>query len=202
MDIYDATLGALLRNAKQNPVSYVHRYQIAKTILDTLIFIQLNDIRHLDIKPSNILLNLSNGQWNGKDLVISDFGLSSNNYGMLRPCGTPGYGSPEQFVGKYSDKSDNYAYVKLFVLCIFPWETALCFLMRPVPNDEIRPYPSILSYHSMEVDDDICNNTYMTLFTNGLNVRNDNSIYCYYNYFKGAPRITVKLDGNTWCDNK
>jgi len=92
-------------------------------IIRTLGDLQAEHLCHLDVKPSNILVNLTGSKWNG-DLVLTDFGLSGTVKSAVESAGTPGFGSPEQFVGRVHQQSDNYGLGKLAILLIFPWNTA------------------------------------------------------------------------------
>ena len=95
---------------------------------------------HLDIKPSNVLINLKdNGEWDYKcDLVLTDFGLSGTIDSAVGQCGTPGFGSPEQFLGQVHLKSDNFALGKMAVLILFPWDVAWDLLSRPIWATELK----------------------------------------------------------------
>ena len=142
MDEYDTTLWRLLKNttlpnAADIPINV--RMALLSTVLDALIFIQANNYCHLDIKPSNVLLNLTNGEWNGRDLVLSDFGLASSSNALTGQCGTPGFGSPEQFVGAASLTSDNFAFGKMCILLIFKWQTGWNLLAKPILQDKTDP---------------------------------------------------------------
>ncbi len=71
-----------------------------------LEYIHQNDIVHLDLKPSNILVDESG------ILKLSDFGLahSSKNQSLARKAGTPAYMSPEVISGQMPDgRSDLYS---------------------------------------------------------------------------------------------
>lgn len=113
MPVYDLSLWDLLkRSAKQNGNWRRSRLDILELILNAVIFIQKEGYCHLDIKPSNVMLNIANNTWNGRDLVLCDFGLSTAMSDPDGQCGTPGFGSPEQFVGRPSLKSDNFGFGK------------------------------------------------------------------------------------------
>ena len=113
-----------------------------QTILDVLIYIQEKGFCHLDVKPSNVFLNLDKfGNWNGEDLVIGDFGLSSSFTELEGRCGTPGFAAPEQFMGNPSAKSDNFGFGRTAVLILFKWDQAWNILAQPLTDDEYKNHP-------------------------------------------------------------
>ena len=129
-----------------------HRVKIVCNVIDGLIYLQSHQLCHLDVKPSNILLSVTNGEWNGETLVLSDFGLSASFDNLIGNGGTPGYGSPEQFLGEPSPKSDNYAAGKLGVMTLFPWQSAWNFLAQPLVKgemSEVEKSPLLKPFHQM-----------------------------------------------------
>ena len=141
MNRYDSNLWKLLKESS-SAITLSTRILILHTILEALIFIQEKGFCHLDVKPSNIFLNLNqSGNWNGKDLVIGDFGLSSKSTDLEGRCGTPGFAAPEQFLGKPSTKSDNFGFGKTAVLILFNWDQAWNLLAQPLTNDEYKDHP-------------------------------------------------------------
>ena len=133
MPIYDCTLWELLKNRRTTLTPRTRIGILCKT-LDGLIHIQNHKLAHLDIKPSNIMVKLKSGQWDGQTVVICDFGLCSKMDILSGTAGTPGCGSPEQFIGKPSPRSDNYAFGKLAILTIFPWNMGWNLLAQPIKN--------------------------------------------------------------------
>lgn len=63
------------------------------------------DIVHRDLKPENILFNTDG------DALLADFGIAMELRltNVVREIGTPPYMAPEQFMGKMSKRSDQYA---------------------------------------------------------------------------------------------
>ena len=121
MDRFDCTLWEYL---KDYDIPMKIRINILKTLIDTVNFIQSKGFCHLDLKPSNIFLKLLEGYWDEKNLKIADFGLSRKKDDLSGRMGTPGFGSPEQFEGNPSMKSDNYALGRMAIFILFPWKLA------------------------------------------------------------------------------
>ena len=137
---FDCTLWDLLKSATpgDDSLKMIQKVQITCKVLDGLIYIQKNNLAHLDVKPSNIMLSKdANDAWDGQTVILADFGLSTSFDRLSGNSGTPGYGSPEQFLGAPSIKSDNYAVGKLCVMILFPWQSAWNFLAQPLKKGEI-----------------------------------------------------------------
>lgn len=90
-------------------------------------------IQHCDIKPSNLLLF-------GEVLKLADFGLASVSTMPVkfhRPVGTPAYMAPEVFMGRLSDRSDQFSLAVTYVQMRtgkLPWppEEPVPVMDRPV----------------------------------------------------------------------
>ena len=135
MKEYDWTLWDLLK--KTNPTPQI-RLKLVSTILEPVMFIQRKNFAHLDLKPANVFIGLIGTEWDGSTLVIGDFGISSKrNSSAICQSGTPGFSSPEQFVGRPSSKSDNYAFGKVAVLTLFEWNTAWNLLAQPIKKGAV-----------------------------------------------------------------
>lgn len=88
---------------------------------------------HLDLKPSNILLNTkSDGSWNKTDLVISDFGTCAYVDKISAKSGTPGFTPAEQILGEPHRNSDIYSLGKLIIFILADWTSAWNFISEPV----------------------------------------------------------------------
>ena len=81
------------------------RFSIFKNVFSAVMYIQSSGQLHLDLKPSNILLNVDeSGKWNQRDLVVTDFGIGGSVEMLAdgtrhKIRGTPGFASPEQLLG-------------------------------------------------------------------------------------------------------
>ena len=148
---FDSTLWDLLKSA--TTLKMKQRVEIICRVLDGLIYVQNKGVVHLDIKPANIMVDKNaNGEWDGKTVIIVDFGLSTTFDCLKGNAGTPGFGSPEQFLGKPSYKSDNYGLGKTGIITIFPWQSAWNFLAQPVEDGEISEVensPLLKPFHGM-----------------------------------------------------
>ena len=92
------------------PIPEQRAIDMMAEILDAIGFAHENNVLHLDIKPSNIMIS------NNGEIKILDFGISADiksdmeGVDLGAPVGTPYYMSPEQIEGKNIDKrSDVYA---------------------------------------------------------------------------------------------
>jgi tetratricopeptide (TPR) repeat protein len=82
------------------------RLRLVADLCRALEYIHQNDIIHLDLKPSNILVSAEG------IVKLTDFGLahSSRNQSLLKAAGTPAYMSPEVISGQMPDgRSDLYS---------------------------------------------------------------------------------------------
>lgn len=86
--------------------SLEERLRLVAQLCRALEYIHQNDIIHLDLKPSNVLVT-TDGQ-----VKLTDFGLAhcSRSQGLLKAAGTPSYMSPEVISGQMPDgRSDLYS---------------------------------------------------------------------------------------------
>lgn len=142
MPEYDCSLWNYLKRFRiksSEMLPFDERLNILEIIADTVVFIQKKGFCHLDLKATNILINLDKSQkWNKRDLVLADFGLAGTVNDVRGSSGTPGFGSPEQFIGIVTPTSDNYALGKLAIMVLFKWEISWNFLARPISKVEYR----------------------------------------------------------------
>jgi len=144
MPVHDRTLWEMIKPKSEIILSLEERISIICKSLDGLIYLQKKKLLHLDIKPSNIMLDLSgNGNWNRETVILTDFGLCTKFEVLSGEAGTPGYGSPEQFLGRPTEQSDNFAVGKLGIITMFPWEDAWHLLRQPLKDGEGNPVTSI-----------------------------------------------------------
>lgn len=115
------SLRSLLDNSPQQ--SFTHSLQLVTDILSGLEFAHAQSTIHLDIKPENILLKVSDryseqgnvskaspGNWTAH---ISDLGIAKlhqeTNQSVIGSTSSLTYMAPEQFYGEYSYSCDLYA---------------------------------------------------------------------------------------------
>ena len=144
MEIHDCSLWKLLKNfASLNsgpttrPISISTRFKMFESIFAGVKYIQDRGFKHLDLKPSNILIKTRpDGSWNEVDCRITDFGIGGKGDRQTGQAGTPGFTSPEQLIGNGIPKSDNYSLGKLMVMIFTEWNTAWNLLFQPISELE------------------------------------------------------------------
>ncbi len=103
--------GTLKDRLKGQPLPWQDAIRLLLPIARALQFSHQQGIVHRDVKPSNILITLSN------EPMLSDFGIAkilesegtTSLTGTGAGIGTPEYMAPEQWVGKTSPQSDLYS---------------------------------------------------------------------------------------------
>jgi len=110
--VMDYCEGGTLRQLMENH-QRLHPALSVKLVCDVLAGLEhahRQGIVHCDIKPENILLNLSAEGWVAR---ISDFGISRLSQEIAPEAanltGSPAYMAPERFYGQYSHSTDLYA---------------------------------------------------------------------------------------------
>ena len=126
MPKYDCSLWTYLKTFQKpikNKLHIEERIFILKKIILAVEEIQSKEMCHYDLKPSNILLKLKNGEidrTSETSVVLTDFGLAAKNESQIKNAGTPGFGSPEQFFGQgHRKSSQNLISEKIHTLCVF-----------------------------------------------------------------------------------
>ena len=136
MPVYDTDLW---QHFKTGILSMNSRLKIFNSVIDGLIYIQKSGLKHLDIKPSNVLLNLNDlGHFNGTDCVITDFGIGGKTDKENALAGTPGFASPEQLIGQATELSDNYSMGRLMIMLFAKWDTAWELKYKPCTEQDVN----------------------------------------------------------------
>ncbi|MBD1851159.1 protein kinase [Leptolyngbya sp. FACHB-711] len=112
--VMDYCEGGTLRSliAEEGGLSFSQSLKLVIDILAGLEHAHARQIVHCDIKPENILLNVTSIGWTAR---ISDFGIARLNQELddhrlsNTNSGSPAYMAPERFYGQFSPISDLYA---------------------------------------------------------------------------------------------
>ena len=114
------------------------RFKLFKKIIDGLIYIHAQNIKHLDIKPANVLIITdAAGIWNEDDCVITDFGIASDADRETGLAGTPGFASPEQLIGTAGMDSDKYSFGMLSLMLFSDWPTFWSSSFQPISEQDL-----------------------------------------------------------------
>jgi eukaryotic-like serine/threonine-protein kinase len=99
--------GGSLEKRLREPLPPQTAAQLVATIAGAVAYVHTRGLFHLDLKPSNILLDgNADGSWDEVTPMVSDFGLAISDGGrdvsetsLAGPRGTPSYMAPEQADG-------------------------------------------------------------------------------------------------------
>ena len=104
MDRYDTDLWKFLKGKDEKSLDLAERLKLATKFWQKVEKIWSKDIIHQDLKPSNVLINLTaTGRWNG-EMEITDFGIAEINFDGGKKAGTSGWAKGEQFRTGFSMK--------------------------------------------------------------------------------------------------
>lgn len=102
------SLRTLLRHQSSQPLPLREAISVLSQVGHALDHAHQQEVIHCDLKPENILFNTAG------DVLLADFGIAivrttATLSQMTEVHGTPAYMAPEQFCGKISRRSDQYA---------------------------------------------------------------------------------------------
>ena len=114
MERYSQSLWTFLES---NNFGLKKRLEIAIKLTKELEIAHDGRVAHRDLKPTNIMVDVN------KKLVLVDFGIGNQEYGLFGSCGTPGFNAPEQFSGEDQDESEDiFSLGKNLILILFEWK--------------------------------------------------------------------------------
>jgi tetratricopeptide (TPR) repeat protein len=101
----NGSLKDILQKRYPNLLSFEQVLTILRQVGKALHYAHQQKVVHRDLKPDNILFDTE-----GK-VLLADFGIATilEKTGLVDTAGTPPYMAPEQFKGKVSRRSDQYA---------------------------------------------------------------------------------------------
>ncbi len=149
----DGSLADAIKGRTQNkltlPASPAFVSDLIGQVAAALQYTHDRGVVHRDVKPGNVLLQLEpNGHWHA---LLADFGIARGadaSSHRTKVSGTLAYMAPEQFSGKFSPASDQYALAVMTYQLLTshtPFEGDIATLTRGHIYD--KP-PSALSYNA------------------------------------------------------
>ena len=134
MKKYDTDLWTYLKRNKTLDIST--RIEIAKKFMYKVRHLKSKEVSHRDLKPKNVLLNLKeDGQWDSKELEITDYGISQFGHGGNVSAGTYGFAPGYQFTSAHGNDDHNARLVIFLIL--LSWDAAWAFIWDGVPISKL-----------------------------------------------------------------
>ncbi|CAG5112599.1 Oidioi.mRNA.OKI2018_I69.chr2.g6796.t1.cds [Oikopleura dioica] len=141
---FDMNLGQFLEKKgwlfKEDAPTLESRVFLLKKILEAIGYLHENNINHLNLKPSNVLITQDlAGRKTALDVCVRD--LRDNNLKKNEMMLCPGFTSPEQFISStISETSDLYPIARLILFCLLDNHLFWFLCSRPNTREVLQDH--------------------------------------------------------------
>ena len=119
MELYATDLWKFLKERTEQSLGICERLELARKFSEKFEEIKAKKCSHRDLKPQNVLINLtSDREWN-REMEITDFGIAHFGSGDLVIAGTSGWAEGYQFVDDAGE--DEFAARLMIFMILLSW---------------------------------------------------------------------------------
>ena len=129
MERYDMTLRTFLKYHDEKSFDLFTRLQMAKKFWENVQKITSRNVFHRDLKPNNVVINVTGKAWNGQ-LEIIDYGIAAIGSRIGKKKGTSGWAQACQLIE--GTGSDDFAIRLVIFMILLSWRKAWEFIWDPI----------------------------------------------------------------------